>query len=318
MNIDKQSHEELIEQFDNMTSYELADFWTSFAPKIKEDPIKNFIEHPLFIGAGKEEGERYKASAPVRVVVKIFFNLELDSIILHDVRMEDMVKEDERRNWHLITEQMTETEIYKFMTGKDYVYGKNTYITNMNLIMGRRAGKTTLIMILSIMTVILDNWAPKLYTHPKATTLVMAQRKKDAQEILQVIKFNIEKSPVLRKFISKDHKDNTEEFNLSVPWVRTRKKYNGKIKTWIEQSHVQVAAEVASGKAVRGKTCVCIILDEFAFMGTKDSEAKINDKDLISAVTKNTDTIENYRLMKLSSPNITEGVFYEDSVKWDQ
>ena len=316
--VSNMSLKDQIEIIDNMKPKEFAMWWTKFSQEIKKDPIKNFIEHPLFIGAGKEEGERYVATPAVRVVVNVFFNLELDSKVKCKVRVEDFIDETDQvmelgDRWFLTDDYMTETEIYEFMTGKTYTYNVDTYITMMELIMGRRAGKTALIAILSIMTVILDNWAPFLFTHPKATTLIMAQRKKDAEEILEVLKYNIDKSPVLRKFRSKIHKDNTEEFNLTIPWIR----YDYKKTPRVEYSYVQIAAEVASAKAVRGKTCVCIMLDEFAFIGTKDSEAKINDKDLLTAVKKNTDTIENFRLLPLSSPNITEGVFYETFLKWN-
>jgi len=108
--------------------------WMGLVKKIKEDPIKNFIEAPGFMD--------FKPSPAQKVALKIIFGQELDYIIKQKIWKETI---DSEGRFDLVEEELYETELYERMTGKPYLYQgeptEETIINMIDLIIGRRGGK---------------------------------------------------------------------------------------------------------------------------------------------------------------------------------
>lgn len=158
-----------------LSDKQFALLWDKLAKKIKEDPIKNFIRAKGFMN--------FTPSPAQTVFLKIIFNQELDYTTIHDIYMEE-VTDDEK--FGLDTVQMTEVDLFKFMTGREYSkhieVTKDVIVNMINLVIGRRGGKTTISAMLAIYCAIINNWKQFLQKTPFATVLVLSHSREFSDE----------------------------------------------------------------------------------------------------------------------------------------
>lgn len=275
--------------------------FTQIVNKIQEDPIKNFIEAPGFMD--------FSPTAAQTVALKIIFDQQLDYVTRHTVWRE---VSDEEGNFDLEQIEMTEVELYKFMTGQSYnpfIEKEQNIIINMiDLIVGRRGGKTTLSAMLAIYCAISTNWKPLLRKTPFATVLILSHSREFSDEVLELIRTLIEASPILSRLINKRKKNTTSTMNLVMPFS-----VDGKI----ENSRVQIKVGAASSKTTRGVAACAVLCDEIAFWNL-DENLKETDEKIMKAVRPATKQFGDKAIViKLSSPGIKQGVLYGEYCKWE-
>lgn len=286
---------------DKLNTKQFAQIFEGLVKKIQEDPIKNFIMAPGFMD--------FKPTPAQTVALKIIFNKPLDALTKHKVYQETANADGQ---FMLITQEMTETELYRFMTGRRYFYNEKIdeqIIINMvDLVVGRRGGKTTLSAMLAIYCAITTNWKPYLKKTPSAHVLILSHSRDFSDEVLDLIRTLIEESVVLTRLIDKKRKNTASTMNLRVPWIVEKGK--------IEYSRVQIKVGAASKKTTRGTAACAVLCDEIAYWNL-DENAKETDKDIMKAVRPNMKQFGRKALMiKLSSPGIKQGVLYEEYEKW--
>lgn len=285
MDVSKMSHQQFVIVFNKIIE------------RIKEDPIENFVKASGFLDL--------EPTAAQEVILKIVFGKELDPLTRKKVRFEE-------RNGASIkfkTVLMTEYEIYEFLTESKYNPKKlkDVKINKINLICGRRSGKTLLSAIISIYCAISNNWKPFLKKTPFATVLIMSHSREFSDEVLEIIRTLIEASPVLSALINKDKKNSSSTMNLKVPWL-----VNG---NQIQYSRVQIKVAAASSKTTRGVAACAILCDEIAFWNL-DENMKETDAKIMKAVRPAMKQFREFgMLIKLSSPGIKQGVLYGEYKK---
>lgn len=285
-----------------LSNTEFVQLWQTLAKKIKEDPIKNFIRAKGFMN--------FTPSPAQTVFLKIIFQQELDPITRHGIYMEV----SNNGNFDLETKEMTEVEIFKFMTGRDYYKHKEisqqTIINMIDLIIGRRGGKTTLVAILAIYCAVINNWKPFLQKTPFASVLILSHSKEFSDEILELIRTLIQESPILSRLINKEKKNTASTMNLITPWIDPQGN--------IEYSRVQIKVGAASSKTTRGVAACAVLLDEIAFFNL-DENLKETDAKIMRAVRPATKQFGSSAMVfKLSSPAIKQGVLYGEYQKWKE
>ena len=288
--------------FTKLSDADFAKVWREIVAKIQEDPIKNFIVAKGFMD--------FTPTPAQTVALKIIFNKDLDPETEHKIYRE--VKTEAGR-FDLLVDVMTEYELYKFMTGKDYE--PNTEATDdirfnmINLIIGRRGGKTTLSAMLAIYCAISTNWKPYLKKTPFATVLVLSHTREFSDEIIELIRSLVEASPVLSRMINKKKKNTASTLNLVVPWI-----VDGKL----QRSRVQIKTSAASSKSTRGVAACAVLCDEIAFWNLEEN-LKESDQKIMKAVRPATKQFGSKALIiKLSSPGIKQGVLYGEYLRWEE
>ena len=279
-----------------LSNSEFAEELDWLRSQIEIDPMKNYIESSLFIN--------FRPTPAQRVALKTIFCQELDSIEQNSVWME---KKDVNGNFDLEQVQMTEIQLYKFMTDKDYDVTQIKIKNKINFIIGRRGGKSTLSAMLAIYCAIITNWKSYLQKTPFATVLVLSHSKEFSDEILEMLRTFIEASPVLKRLINIKKKNTASTMNLSIPFVEKGK---------IVYSRVQIKVGAASSKTTRGIAACAVICDEIAFWNL-DENMKETDEKIMRAVRPATKQFgKKAFLIKLSSPGIKQGVLYNEYLKW--
>lgn len=289
--------QDIVENIIGLSNKEFAEEFEWLREQIETDPLTNFIEHPLFMN--------FKPTPAQRVALKTIFQQELNETQQFNVWME--TKNDEG-NFDLVPVPMTETELYKFMTDKDYDVTQIKLKNKINFIIGRRGGKTTLAAMLAIYCAIITNWRPYLQKTPFATVLVLSHSREFSDEVLEIIRTFIETSPVLKRLINLKKKNTTSTMNLSVPFFDDSRK--------ITYSRVQIKVGAASSKTTRGIAACAVICDEIAFWNL-DENMKETDEKIMKAVRPATKQFGRKALLiKISSPGIKQGVLYKEFLKW--
>lgn len=285
---------------EKLTDQQFAVFYHKFIQKIKDDPIKNFVRAQALIN--------FEPSPAQEVILKIIFNIKLD-----DEQKRLMTVEDKDQEGNLIfrDEYMTEVEIYKFLTETDYVWEENpderAIINKINLICGRRSGKTTICAIIAIYVAISTNWKPFLKKTPFATVLILSHSREFSDEVLEIIRTMIEASPILSRLINLDKKNTQSTMNLKVPFI---------VDKSVEYSRVQIKVGAASSKTTRGVAACCVICDEIAYWNISE-DAKETDEKILRAVRPAQKQFGKYAmLLKLSSPGPKSGLLYNEYTKW--
>src|SRR4051812_2834837 len=143
-----------------LTEEEFAKLFSDIIAKIKEDPIEYFVKAGGFIDLDPSPAQE--------VILKVIFNKPLDFLIKKTVFLEDRT---DQGKFVLVPTMMTEYEIYEFLTESKYDPEKlkEIKINKINLICGRRSGKTLLSAIIAIYCAISTNWKPFLKKTPLAT-----------------------------------------------------------------------------------------------------------------------------------------------------
>lgn len=280
---------------EKLSEKDFAAVFHDLREKVLEDPIKYFVEAEGFID--------FTPTAAQRVAMKIVFGQQLDDNIRFPVNFEDSSND----TFRLTTIQMSEVEIYEYMTGKTYIPGVEAEITDVDLIIGRRGGKSTIASILALFGVIKENWKPMLHKTPHATVLILSHTKEFSQEILEILRDMVYASPILSRLLNKKRKNTQYTFNMQVPFLTEVKG-----EKTIEYSKVQVAVGAASKKTVRGKAICFSLNDEIAYWGTDEKYAE-TDEDIIRAIRPSLGQFQGKGMMiKLSSPGLKQGILYEE------
>lgn len=273
---------------------QFAVLFNKIVERIKEDPIENFVRAGGFMNL--------EPSPAQEVILKVIFQKELDRESKKLVQIE---AETTDGNFTIIDALMTEVEIYEFLTDKNY-NPKDIHavkINKINLICGRRSGKTLLSAIIAIYCAISTNWKPFLQKTPFATVLIMSHSREFSDEVLEVIKGLIENSPVLSRLINSDAKQTASAMNLRIPWI---------VNGLIEYSRVQLKVGAASSKTTRGIAACAIICDEIGYWNL-DESMKETDVKIMKAVRPAMKQFGKLAmLIKLSSPGIKQGILYNE------
>lgn len=284
-----------------LSDKQFAAVWSKLIVKIKEDPIKNFIRAAGFMN--------FSPTPAQTVALKIIFGQELDPFTTHRIYQEEFTEDGKM---DLVIEEMTEIQLFRFMTGRDYnsvAKDDSEVIINMiDLVVGRRGGKTTLSAMLAIYCAIATNWKQYLQKTPFATVLILSHSREFSDEVLELIRTLIQESPILTRLINKKKKNTTSTMNLSVPWVMK--------DGTIEKSRVQIKVGAASSKTTRGVAACAVLCDEIAFWNL-DENLKETDEKIMKAVRPATKQFgSKAMIIKLSSPGIKQGVLYNEYSKW--
>lgn len=287
--------------FSKLSNADFAKVWEGLISKIKEDPIKNFIKAPGFMN--------FTPTPAQTVFLKIVFNQSLDYFEKHTIWVEVV---DEEGEFDLEMQRMTEVEIFRYMTGKEYrdlVVTEEDIINMIDLIIGRRGGKTTLSAMLAIYCAVTTNWKPFLKKTPSAHVLVLSHSRDFSDEVLDLIRTLIEESPILTRLIDKKKKNTASTMNLKTPWVVDKK---------VQYSRVQIKVGAASSKTTRGTAACAVLCDEIAYWNL-DENLKETDEKIMKAVRPNMKQFGKLAMMiKLSSPGIKQGVLYNEYLKWKE
>lgn len=281
-------------ELSKLNAKQFAVLFSKIVERIKEDPIENFVRASGFMNL--------EPSPAQEVILKVVFQKELDSETKRDIQLE---AQDVDGKFCIIPAQMTEVEIYEYLTEKKYDPKRiaEVKVNKINLICGRRSGKTLLSAIISIYCAISTNWKPFLQKTPFATVLIMSHSREFSDEVLEVIKTLIEASPILSRLINQDAKQTASAMNLIVPWV---------VKGIIEYSRVQIKVGAASSKTTRGIAACAILCDEIAYWNL-DESMKETDVKIMKAVRPAMKQFGSLAmLIKLSSPGIKSGVLYNE------
>jgi len=284
----------------DVNKYNAKDFaivWMKVLNMIKKDPLKNFIRAKGFMD--------FKPTAAQEVIMKIIFGQDLDSETLKRVRLEEITQ----NKMDILELERTEYEIFEMMTGKQYVK-KDESINKINLICGRRSGKTTLSAMIAILCAISTNWKQYLSKTPYATVLILSHSKEFSAEVLDIISEFINNSPILSRF-KKDSKgkQTASAINLQIPFIENNK---------IVYSKVQIKVGAASKKTTRGVAACAVLADEIAYWNL-DENSKESDKEVIRAVSPAMKQFGDAALfIKLSSPGLRQGVLYEEYEKYQR
>lgn len=282
--------------FAKMSESEFAANFAALLSRIIADPVKNFVENPLFMD--------FTPTPAQGVALKCVFGQQLDPDTRHLIHMETT---DVDGNFALHEVYMTEVELYEFMTSAEYLPEYQTQRNRINLIVGRRGGKTTCAAILAIFCAIKMNWKPYLKKTPAATVAILSHSKEFSEEVLELIKQLIEDSPVLARLIDRTKKHTQNTFNLTIPFIEMVK---GEKK--IVYSRVVIKVGAASKKTIRGKAICALLCDEIAFWNLDETSAE-RDEDILRAARPALLQFGDHGLLiKLSSPGIKQGVLYDE------
>lgn len=282
---------------EKLSDQQFALVYNQIVKRIQEDPISNFVKAQGFIDL--------EPSPTQEVILKVIFNKPLDGVNRKTVNIETRSK---KGGFITKEEQLTEIQIYEFITEAKYRFDSALNlapkINKINLICGRRSGKTLISAIISIYVAISTNWKPFLKKTPFATVLIMSHSREFSDEVLEVIRTLVETSDVLRRLINKDKKNTASTINLKVPWILDGNK--------IQYSRVQIKVAAASSKTTRGVAACAILCDEIAYWNSDETMTETDAK-IINAVRPSMKQFsEHAMLIKLSSPGLKRGVLYDE------
>jgi len=286
-----------ISNIEGMSETEFAQFFNAALTAIKENPLDNFFRANAFLD--------FSPTPAQTVILKVALGQPLDPVIKFKVNFEDMTSPAE---FALNKREMTEIELYEFMTEESYVwpYPKKTRI---DLICGRRAGKSTIISAMAVFFAIITNYMPYLKKHPYATVLVLSHSKEFSEEILDLIRSYIYGSDILTRLLNTDKQSKARQtiFSLKVPFIDEH--------GTLTYSRVVIRVGAASKKTVRGKAVCVLICDEIAHWNLQEGAAD-KDEDIIRAVRPALAQFKDVGyLFKLSSPSIKHGILYNEYIK---
>ncbi len=281
----------------DMDELEFAQYFASIRSKILTDPIAYFIRAKGLIN--------FKPTPAQNVALKCIFGQKLDAETKHMVYQETV---DEFGAFDLDQIFYSEAELYKLMTGFDYDSDGATKAANrINLIVGRRGGKTTLAAIVAIYSTIKVNWRPYLTKTPVATVLVLSHSVDLSEEILDMLKQLVEGSEILNRLRNFRKKNTTKIFHLRVPFLKDNDE--------IEYSNVRIKVGAASKKTTRGSAVCTLLCDEIAYWNLSEESAEPDSEILRAARMSLLQFKEHGTIIKMSSPGIKQGVLYDEWMK---
>ncbi len=287
-----------MEKLEFKSDKEFALAFNDYLEQIWEDPLGFFIESNIFMD--------FEPTPAQVVALKCVFGQELDPISPHYVWMEF---KDPEGLFALEKIQMTEVDLFKFMTDKDYQPEYQSERNRINLIVGRRGGKTTISAMLAIYCAIKMNWKPYLKKNKKAAVVILSHSREFSDEVLELIKHFMESSPVLCRLVDKKEKQTQSIFNLKIPFIEKGKVVN---------SLVRIKVGTANKKNVRGQAICALLCDEIAYWNLDENAAE-RDVDILRAARPALLQFREHGLLiKLSSPGIKQGILYDEFMRKDE
>ena len=288
--------------FKSVTSVKFSKNYTKLVEEIKKDPIELFMRNKYFTD--------FNPTPAQTVVLKCMLGQLLDDEETHEILAESLTEEkgedgEMHEVFSLEPEYLTEVELYTKMTGKEYVPSDQTPKNRINLIVGRRGGKTTLSAVIALYLATMVNWKPMLKKAPVATIAILSHSRELSEEVLETIRQFADESKIISLMIDPGKRDAKSSFNLRVPW-------------WCEKenkrifSNVRILVGTASRKTTRGKATCVLLCDEIAHWNLAEN-SKESDKDVLKAAKPALGQFGDLgTLIKLSSPGIKQGVLYEE------
>lgn len=277
-----------------------AEMFQNMREEILKDPIKHFIRSPGFMN--------FLPTPAQTVALKIIFGQRLDDLKKYTIHEECS---QPGIPFSLREVQLTETEIYRMMTGFDYDGDLQKARSRISMIIGRRGGKTTLAAMLGIFGAIKTNWRPFLTKTPTATIAILSHTRELSEEILNLLRQLVEDSEVLCRLIDTEERNTQSTFNLKIPFFEV----NAKGEKVLVYSSVTIKVGAASKKTIRGRAICVLLCDEIAFWGTEQHSAE-KDEDILRAATPSLLQFQQEGLLiKLSSPGIKQGVLYSEYLR---
>jgi hypothetical protein len=284
----------------SLTEEKFAIAFENFRENILKDPLEHFIKAKGFMN--------FRPTPAQSVALKVIFGQCLDDSKKY------MVHEESPQSgtpFALREASLTEVEIYELMTGAKYDGNLVKARSRVNLIIGRRGGKTVLSAMLGIFGAIKTNWRPYLTKTPTATIAILSHTKELSEEILNLLRKFVEDSDILSRLIDPKERNTQSTFNLKVPFFETNKK-GEKVLVY---SNVTIKVGAASKKTIRGRAICVLLCDEIAFWGSEERAAE-RDEDILRAATPSLLQFQEAGLLvKLSSPGIKQGVLYNEYIK---
>lgn len=279
-----------------LSEFEFAETFGAIRSKILQDPIKYFVKDSKFIN--------FTPTPAQTVALKCIFGQKLDDVTKYPINVETL---DDSDNFDLTIIELTEVQLYEQMTGFAYDFSdtEEALVKNrINLIVGRRAGKSTISAIIALFSTFKVNWRPYLKKTPVATVAILSHSVEFSQEILDILKGMVDESPVLTRLKNPKRKDTQSTFHLKIPFIQP----GGKI----EYSEVAIKVGAASKKTTRGRAVCTLLCDEIAFWNIAENAAE-SDTDILRAIRPALLQFgEHATTIKLSSPAIKQGVLYEE------
>lgn len=281
-----------------MSDAEFARFFNAVRLKILEDPLEYFVKASGLLNFIPTPGQT--------VILKNAFGQKLDAITKHKVYVETTASNTtnaKELNFALEEALLTEVELFKiFSGGLDYEYAGKKF-NRINLICGRRSGKSTIASGLALFSAIKIHWKPFLRKTPVATVAVLSHSIEFSQEIIDILKNMVNESPVLSRLRDPDRKNTHSTFHLKVPHIVDDK---------IEYSSVAIKVGAASKKTTRGRAVCTLLADECCHWALNDDAAE-SDTEIFRAVRPALMQFgEHGTIIKLSSPAIKQGTMYEE------
>lgn len=292
----------------NLTSEEGVD-----TSKILHKDAMEFITAPWGLGMGTVSGvpSLYPAQ---RFIIKMYYGLELDDGSNRDIIIKDQFNEEEIYRFN-----ESEYRDFLFSEGRTNKDSDGAWLTDLTLVMGRRAGKTLLTSCIISYEIykLLSYYCPQEYygivPESEIRVTCVATSKETAGELFNAITGNIERSEFFRKFRGRPTKQ-----SMSLRTQRDLDKYG-------ENGRATLSVHVApcSAKGLRGHNNIIVALDEMAFFFEderregRDSTSDRNDRAIYKAVTPSVakfqgkDGKPHGKIICISSPNTKSGKFYE-------
>jgi len=283
--------------------------------KILHKNIIEFVTAPWGLGLGTLPGvpSLYPSQ---RFILKVYYGLPLDRSSNRDIIIKDQFNEQELYRFN-------EYEYFKFLyeQGRLNKAEEGVPYTDLNLVIGRRGGKTMLTScIIAYETYkLLNIYCPQEYygIMPESEIRItcVATSKETASELFNAVTGHIERSEFFRRYRNKPTQQRM--------FLRTQRdidKYGAS-----KRASLQIHVAPCSAKGLRGHNNIIVALDEMAFFFEDEmKKGKIvakssdrNDRAIYTAVTpsvakfKGKDGKPHGKIIAISSPNTKSGKFFE-------
>ena len=153
-------------------------------------------------------------------------------------------------------------------------------------ICGRRSGKSFISALTAVFLACFKDWTPYLNRGERGMIFIIAVDRTQARIIKEYISAIIDETPILRKLVKEDLK---EEIVL--------------------KNRVTITIKTNSYRSIRGFTCLAAILEETAFWR---SDMTANpDREVVNALRPALGTIPESLLISISTPYSRRGILYD-------
>jgi len=272
-----------------------------YAPNSVGMNILEFFECPWILNAS--------FLSPIqRVILKSIMGLELDTETPIEITHEYQMTEGPFARTKKFE---NEIEVFRWFTGKlEY---KNSYYTDVDLCIGRRSGKSTLLGAgLALYFATQFDYIPFLRTSPHATIPIISPTKSQAGEVYYAIKQMILRSPYLyQTFLDGKVSGFQDEYSEEEIGAKA-KLTGGEIRL---NNRVVIKVMAADMGKMRGMAVPFAILDECCFFGTEGNDNKNTDKAIYEALAPALSQFQHIAgmalILKISSPNGQAGLMFE-------